>query len=89
MSSKAIEPANIESTLTGAAAMALLDTPGVTGIGAGVCEAGSVNAINPNNCIVIYLSETAGPGLINELPDSLEGFSVVIRTGGSLSIDSL
>lgn len=84
-----IEPESIESALTGPAAMALLNIPGVTGIGAGVCEGESVNASNPDDCILIYLSDTADTEVVNQLPASLEGFAVIVRTGGSLSIDAL
>lgn len=84
-----IEPESIESALTGPAAMALLDIPGVTGIGAGACEAESVNASIPDNCILIYLSDTEATEVLNQLPPSIEGFPVIIRAGGRLSIDAL
>lgn len=84
-----IDAETIESALTGSAAMALLDIPGVTGIGAGVCEGEPVNGSTPDDCILIYLSDTAATEVINQLPPSIEGFPVIVRAGGALSIDAL
>jgi hypothetical protein len=84
-----IEPESIESALTGPAAMALLNISGVIGVGAGVCEAETVNASSTDNCILIYLSDTAATEVLNQLPASIEGFPVIISAGGPLSIDAL
>ena len=69
--------------------MALLNIPGVIGVGAGVCEAETVNASSTDNCILIYLSDTAATEVLNQLPASIEGFPVIISAGGPLSIDAL